>query len=268
MAAQNGYRHLDTVRIVWAPWNIHQTLIHTLELLGLRIQSTDHHRVQEGLEESLKKLDCEYIDLYLMHWPQAVLNDKVIREDEHPTYVNTWKEMEKLLDTGKVKSIGVSNFSIKTLEVLLPQCTIIPATNQVELHPCLPQFGLKEYCDSKGILLTAYSPFGQGNPLFFKDPDFIAVAENHKATVAQVAVSWAVQRGTVPIPKSANVERMKANITLIKLTPEEMQTINDIHKKPGMHRSLLAYHASDGTFFDWTYEQLGWPMSVGGFVTA
>ncbi|THG95126.1 hypothetical protein EW026_g6467 [Hermanssonia centrifuga] len=176
--------------------------------------------------------------------------------------------MEKLLDTGKVKSIGVSNFSIKTLEVLLPQCTIIPATNQVELHPCLPQFGLKEYCDSKGILLTAYSPFGQGNPLFFKDPDFIAVAENHKATVAQVAVSWAVQRGTVPIPKSANVERMKANITLIKLKPEEMQTINDIHKKPGMHRSLLAYHASDGTFFDWTYEQLGWPMSVGGFVTA
>ncbi|PSS06486.1 hypothetical protein PHLCEN_2v3715 [Hermanssonia centrifuga] len=206
-------------------------------------------------------MDCEYIDLYLMHWPQAQIGDRVLKEDEHPTFVDTWKDMEKLLETGKVKSIGVSNFSIKTLEILLPHCSVIPATNQVQLHPCLPQFELKEYCESKGILLTAYSPFGQNNQLFFKDADIIRIAESHNASVAQVAVAWAVQRGTIVIPKSANVDRMKANITLIQLTSEEMDAINNIHKKPGMHRSLLTeYFAADHTIFGWSLEQLGWSM--------
>jgi hypothetical protein len=87
-------------------------------------------------------------------------NSRYLESDESPTFVETYKEMEKLLDTGKVKSIGVSNFSIKTLSVLLPECKIVPAVNQVEMHPCLPQEELKALCEAKGILLTAYSPFG------------------------------------------------------------------------------------------------------------
>ncbi len=79
---------------------------------------------------------------------------------ESPTYVETWRDMEKLLGTGKVRSIGVSNFSVALLEVLLKETTVVPATNQVEMHPCLPSFELKKYCDEKGIILIAYSPLG------------------------------------------------------------------------------------------------------------
>lgn len=85
---------------------------------------------------------------------------RVLRPDESPTLIETYKEMEKLLETGKVKSIGVSNFSIKTLSELLPHVKVVPVTNQVEMHPCLPQEDLKAFCEEKGILLTAYSPLG------------------------------------------------------------------------------------------------------------
>ncbi|EKM52965.1 uncharacterized protein PHACADRAFT_197396 [Phanerochaete carnosa HHB-10118-sp] len=174
--------------------------------------------------------------------------------------------MEKLLDTGKVRAIGVSNFSIKNLEILLKHAKVAPANNQVEIHPYLPQHALQKYCDEKGILLSAYSPLGQGNPMFFSDPDFARIAESHDATPAQISISWLVQRGTPPIVKSANVERMKKNITLVKLSPGEMEVIDNIHRKPGAHRSLMTYHRPDGTASMWTYEQLGWPMTVGGLV--
>lgn len=135
---------------------------------------------------------------------------------------------------GKVRSIGVSNFSIQNLEILLPNASVVPAVNQVEVNPCLPQFELQKYCQEKGILLTAYSPLGkaalinvysvpqlkllrdtgQGNPVFFTDPDFMSIMENNQATAAQITMSWLVQRGVPPVAKSANVDRMKKNITV------------------------------------------------------
>ncbi|KAJ3554935.1 hypothetical protein NM688_g2846 [Phlebia brevispora] len=216
--------------------------------LTTKLWNTSHQRVREAFEESFAALNCEYINLYLMHWPQAEVDGRVLDASEHPTFIDTWKEMEKLLENGKVKSIGVSNFSIKHLETLLPHCKVIPVTNQVELHPCLPETALKEYCEAKGIILTAYSPFdemqdrswqshiipytGQSNSLFFKDPDFVRVADAHGANVGQLAISWAVQRGTAVMPKSANTERMKINIKLVRLSLEDMETIDNIHRKP------------------------------------
>lgn len=119
--------------------------------------------------------------------------------------------------TGKVKSIGVSNFSIKTLDILLPHCSIIPATNQVELHPSLPQFKLKEYCESRGILLTAYSSLGGQASDTLKRPFldhavFKKLANELGCTVGQVALSWGVQRGTAVLLKSESEERLKANL--------------------------------------------------------
>lgn len=90
-----------------------------------------------------------------------------LEPEESPTIIDVWKDMEKVFASGKIRTLGVSNFSIKTLEQLLPHCTVLPAVNQVELHPCLPQNDLKEYCESKGILLTAYSPLGT-SMLFFE----------------------------------------------------------------------------------------------------
>ena len=129
--------------------------------LTTKLPNHHHHKVAESLQESLDKLGLKYVDLYLMHWPQAYTEDnKMIPYGESPTYVEAWRDMEKLLGTGKVRSIGVSNFSVALLEVLLKETTIVPATNQVEMHPCLPSFELKKYCDEKGIVLTAYSPLG------------------------------------------------------------------------------------------------------------
>jgi len=269
-AIKNGYRHLDTAvgysneELVGKA--IRESGIPRNEIyLTTKLPSKHHHCVRESFEESLKKLNCEYIDLYLMHWPFAEVDGRSLSPEVHPTFVDTWKEMEKLLDTGKVKSIGVSNFSIKTLTELLAHAKVVPATNQVEINPCLPQFELQKFCEEKGILITAYSPFGQSNPLFFDDPDLKQIAERRGVTVPQLTISWIVQRGIITIPKSQNPERMKTNITLLKLTPEEMQAFDELHKKPGMHRSLLPYHNPDNTVLGWTYEQLGWPMTTGGF---
>ena len=117
-----------------------------------------------------------------------------------------------------MKSIGVSNFSKTNLEKLLPHCKVYPVTNQIEVHPCYPQDELIEYCTSKNIVVTAYSPFGQQKRVFFEDEDFINIAKAHNADLGQVAVAWALQRNTVVIPKSADPERMKKNIT-VRLKP-------------------------------------------------
>lgn len=126
---------------------------------GLYPHSDDKHGdVQKGFQQSLDELNVEYIDLWLMHWPMAKNPEtsKHYSASEGPTFVETWRQMEKMLESGKVKAIGVSNFSRKNLEVLLKEAKVVPAVNQVECHPYLPQNGLAEYCASKGIVLTAY----------------------------------------------------------------------------------------------------------------
>nr|GAT57804.1 aldo-keto reductase [Mycena chlorophos] len=191
---------------------------------------------------------------------------RVYSPDEEPTILQTWAEMEQLLETGRVRSIGVSNFSIKTLDILLPHCKVVPVTNQVELHPCHPQNDLKAYCDAKGILLTAYSPLGRST-IFFEDPTIQKLAEKNNCTTAQIVLSWGVQRGTSVVPKSENPERLLANITLVKLSDEDFATVDNLHKTPGMHKSLLVFDdKKDGTVFGWTYDQLGWNLKVGGHV--
>ncbi|KAF7375874.1 Aldo-keto reductase [Mycena sanguinolenta] len=264
-AIKAGYRHFDT-----APgYGNEQQVGDAIRDSGIsrsefyittKLANGDHHRVREAFEESLKRLDMEYIDLYLLHWPQASAGDidfsqinapnMALPPDEHPTFVETWKEIEKLLGTGKVRSIGVSNFSIKTLEELLPQCSVVPATNQVELHPCLPQDDLKAYCASKGILLTAYSPLGRSKSFF---------GEQH--LICDLAA-----KGTVIVPKSENESRIQANIQLLKLSEEDMHEVDVFHSKPGMHKSLVPFHADDGSVYGWKYEWLGWNMTKGGVV--
>lgn len=175
----------------------------------------------EAFERSLKALDIEYIDLYLMHWPQATVDGKTLQPEDHPTNHETWAEMTKLLATDKVRALGVSNFGVPLLESLLKTTTIVPAVNQVELHPCFPRLKLQDYCEKNGILLTAYSPIGQPQPgsvsPLLTDEDVVRIAKKHGATEGQVALSWGVQKGIVVVPKSENLERMKNNITVISL---------------------------------------------------
>ncbi|KAF4598125.1 hypothetical protein EYR38_006521 [Pleurotus pulmonarius] len=293
-ALKNGYRHFDTASGYGksndaskvGTYNIDPVPLGNEKEVGQAINASRipreeiyvttklpndaHHRVRESFEESLQNLQCGYVDLYLMHWPFAVVTDssgrtRTLRPDEHPTFIETWKEMEKLLDTGKVKTIGVSNFSVKTLTELLPHCTVTPATNQVELHPCLPQAELKVFCEEKGILLTAYTPLGRSKVLL-EHETVGDIAKSLNVTPAQVLLSWSVQRGIIVVPKSEDDQRMQDNIKLVNLSDEAIERINKIHGEPGMHRSLLKYHSPEGGAFGWSYEDFGWNMVTGGII--
>jgi len=211
-----------------------------------------------------------------MHWPQATpaSGAKPFQPEESPTIVETWKEMEKLLQSGKVRSIGVSNFSIKLLRQVIDQCNIVPAVNQVEMHPCLPRADLKSFCDEKKIILTAYSPLGKPSdtatsetlPSLLENDIIADIASKLGVTPSQVLLSWNAQRGSCVIPKSEREARLKANLTLVKIAEGDIRLIDNMHTYPSMHRSLLPLHHWNGRgIFGWTYEQLGWDMVAEGF---
>ncbi|KAH7100510.1 Aldo/keto reductase [Auriculariales sp. MPI-PUGE-AT-0066] len=263
-----------------------------------KMRKMHHHRVQEGFDESLKALGLDYVDLYLMHWPVASVDGYVLQPDESPTIADTWRDMEALLTTGRCKAIGVSNFSIPLLEELLKHASVVPAANQVELHPCLPQTQLVDWCKEQGIHVTAYTSLGRpgGRPekggelgvhlrnhpcscalvalpapdVFFAGNPLQPIADKYDASVGQVLLSWAVARGVSVIPKSESEERLKQNMMLISLSKKDTRFLNDWHKRPGMHRSLCPYHVLEPfpNVMGWTYEQLGWKgMGPGGIIS-
>jgi len=189
-----------------------------------------HKRVEEGIESSLKSLGVDYVDLYLMHWPSST--DPTDLKKHYPdwNFIDTWRELQKIPASGRAKNIGVSNFGIKNLEKLLndPSCKIVPAVNQIELHPNNPSPKLVAYNTSKGIHSTGYSCLGStGSPLY-KDQNLLKLAENKGKTVQQVLLMWGLQHGWSVIPKTVNKERIIANFQLDdwSLTEEEIKTID------------------------------------------
>lgn len=142
------------------------------------------------------------------------------------SHITTWKSMEKLVGTGKVKAIGVSNYSVQYLEELLPQATVIPAANQIENHPSLPQQEIVDYCAKKGIHITAYSPLGStGSPLITAEP-IVAVAEKRGVSPASVLLSWHIARGSSVLAKSVTPSRIESNrADLIDLDAEDIAII-------------------------------------------
>jgi glycerol 2-dehydrogenase (NADP+) len=191
-----------------------------------------HHRVEEGITSSLKSLDMDYVDLYLVHWPSSTDPDDLKKHLENWDFLKTWQEMQKLPASGRVKNIGVSNFAIKNLEKLLndSSCKTVPAVNQVELHPNNPSPKLIEYCKEKGIHATAYSCLGSTNSPLAKDQTLIKLAEAKGKTPAQVLLMWGLQRNTSVIPKSVTAGRIEANFQLDgwSLTDEEMKKLDGL----------------------------------------
>ncbi|KAJ3144512.1 hypothetical protein HDU89_008194 [Geranomyces variabilis] len=205
-----------------------------------KLWNTSHAKseVAKALDHTLKNLALEYVDLYLIHWPIAFAPggseltpkgaDGKVALDATPI-IDTWREMEKLVDAGKAKHIGVSNFTESMLADLLPQTRIRPAVNQVELHVFLPQPRLLEYCRKENIVVTAYSPLGSGKePSPLKDETVVKIAKAHGKDAGQILVSWAVQRGTVVLPKSVKADRIRSNREIVKLTDDEMRELNAI----------------------------------------
>jgi glycerol 2-dehydrogenase (NADP+) len=187
---------------------------------------------------SLKSLGLDYVDAYLMHWPIAMNpNGNHEKFPKHAdgsrdlvldrSHVDTWLDMEKLLATGKAKSIGVCNYSAHYLNVLLSdkRVKVVPAINQIENHPELPQQEVVDLCREKGIHVTAYSPLGStGSPLM-KNPDIAKVAEKHGVQPANVLLSWHVACGRSVLAKSVNPSRIEQNSKITALDQEDLKAL-------------------------------------------
>ncbi|KAL2758380.1 hypothetical protein ACRALDRAFT_2100206 [Sodiomyces alcalophilus JCM 7366] len=200
---------------------------------------TSDERVKLGLEKSLKALGLDYVDLFLVHWPVAMNSEG--NHDRFPTlpdgsrdiihshsHTDTWKSMEKLLDTGKVKAIGVCNYSKRYLEQLFASNPkVIPAVNQIENHPSLPQDEIVELCKEKGIHVMAYSPFGStGGPLFTAEP-VVKIAQKHSVSPSTILLSYHQTRGSTVLAKSTSPDRIKANLQTVALDAEDTKLLTD-----------------------------------------
>ncbi|KAF9148710.1 hypothetical protein BG015_009550 [Linnemannia schmuckeri] len=251
VALDAGYRHIDAA---WIYGNekevgeaIRESNIPREELFVTTKLWNNSHRSEDvlpALEASLKNLGLEYVDLYLMHWPVAfksgstpVARDeagKLIFEDVDIT--TTYQAMEKLVETGKTKAIGVSNYSIKNLEKILAVAKIVPAVNQVELHPENPQWELLDFCKSKGIHVTAYSPLGSTDSPLIKRDEIAKIAEKHNTQNANVLIAWGQQRGTSVIPKSVTESRIISNFKDIELDQEDLAALKALTEGKAPHR--------------------------------
>jgi len=259
-ALSMGYKHIDAAYCYGNEDEVGQG-INDAFLSGVRrsdifvtskLWCTYHSRPEVGLDKSLKSLKLDYVDLFLMHWPVAMNPEG--NDDRFPklpdgsrdlikswSHIDTWLGMEKLLKTGKVKAIGVCNYSLRYLEELLPKVNIIPAVNQIENHPSLPQQEIVNFCNSKGIHITAYSPLGStGSPMLTEKP-IVEVAQKRKISPAQVLLSYHLARGSSVLAKSITPARIKANLNLVELDSDDMAILNAYSEELTKNGKLVRY---------------------------
>lgn len=224
-AIKAGYRSIDTAAFYKNEESVGKAMkesgVPREELfITTKVWNTDqgYDSTLAAFHESLKKLDLEYIDLYLIHWP--------VKEK----YKETWKALETLYKEGKARAIGVCNFQIHHLEDLLSEAEIVPMVNQVECHPRLTQKELLRYCQEHQIQLEAWSPLGRGRML--DEPILKELAEKYKKTVAQIILRWNLQCGIVTIPKSVKKHRILENADIFdfELSPEDMDVIDAMNR--------------------------------------
>lgn len=274
-ALRAGYRHIDTAALYGNEQAVGKAIrdsnVARSEIfLTTKLPNKAHGTVLETFETSLISLGADYVDLYLMHWPQAKdENDEWVPKGQDPTFVQTWKDMEKLLEGGKVRSIGVSNFSTKNLDILLKEASVVPAVNQVEANTYHPQTSLSAYCAEKNIHLTAYCPLGQplpgvGSPVL-NDPLLIKLGDKYGKTPAAILLSWHLQRGNwSAVPKSANPKRMRDNADVVDLDQADFDALSNLHKEEGKLLVSCSYNQGDiyktKHIYGWSLEDMGWEI--------
>ncbi|OBB32002.1 oxidoreductase [Mycolicibacterium peregrinum] len=215
-ALQAGYRHIDTAAAYRNEAETGRGLVDSGVpredvFLVTKLWNSDqgYDSTLAAFDASLERLGVDYLDLYLIHWPVPANN----------AYVDTFKAFAHLRDQGRIRSLGVSNFAPEHLNVLIDATGIVPAVNQIELHPLLPQRELREVHARLGIATEAWSPLGQGSLL--TDPVIAGIAERHGKTPAQVLIRWHIHLGNIVIPKSVNPERIVSNFDVFDFDLEE-----------------------------------------------
>ena len=204
-ALRDGYRLIDTAAIYGNEEGVGEAIrvsdVPRDEVfLTTKLWNPDHGRAADGLDESLARLGVSWVDLYLIHWPTP-------RQDR---YVEAFRTMVELQKAGKARSIGVSNFTKENLQRLFDEVGVVPAVNQIELHPQLPQEELRAFHAEHGIVTESWSPLGQGKLL--TNERLVEIGQKHGKTPAQVVLRWHLDLGLVTIPKSVTPSRIKENL--------------------------------------------------------
>ncbi len=258
-AIRLGYRHIDCASVYMNEKEIGKAINEAIAagyctreelFITSKVWNDAHHRVVESCEQSLSDLGLDYVDLYLVHWPfpnyhapgcdgDARNPDSVPFNAEN--YLKTWKDMETLYKNGKAKAIGTSNMTIPKFEAVLSKMEILPAVNEMEMHPCFQQEELFQYCVAQDMVPIGYSPIGSparperdrtaDDAVDIEHPVVQKIAKRLNVHPAVVCIKWAAQRGQVPIPFSTNPRNYMSNLAAVTkdpLTDEEMEAIKTV----------------------------------------
>jgi len=277
-ALKVGYRHIDCAAVYGNEKEVGEALKEVFDegtisrhdiWITSKLWNTNHKKedVKPALELTLKDLQLDYIDLYLIHWPVAFRpglegfpssNDDFLSLDEVPIQ-ETWEAMVQLKNQGLIRHIGVSNFSKKKLEELMSNSDVIPEMNQIELHPYLHQDDLVDFCHKHGINVTAFSPLGSqdrieamkadNEPSLLENKVVTAIAKKHDASPAQILIKFHLERHVATIPKSTNKERIQENLESQKLNLDE-DDLKDLKSIDDHYRYVNGkfFETSDGKY--------------------
>lgn len=226
-ALETGYRHIDTAEMYGNEKQVGEAIresgINRSDIFVTSKLNNGFHAREDALrafDQTLADLDFEYLDLFLVHWPLPTVSD----------YVSTWKAMEEIHSSGRVRSIGVSNFQPQHLQRVLDETGTVPSVNQIEVHPYMTQNDVRAYNEKQGITTEAWSPIAQGKVL---DDDVLKdIASRQGKTPAQVTLRWHIQRGDVVFPKSVTRSRVEENFNIFdfELSGEDMQAITGLNR--------------------------------------
>lgn len=228
VALEAGYRMIDTAAIYGNETGVGRAVkasgLPREELFITTKLWNAHHAYDDAtraFERSLATLDCDYIDLYLIHWPLPM----------EGRFTEAWRALEAIYRSGRTRAIGVSNFKPHHLDELLAQAQVVPMVNQIELHPMLQQEETRAFCAERDMLVESYSPLMQGGEAL-RHPVIAELAQRHQRTPAQIILRWHLQCGLIVIPKSVTPERIRENIALFdfSLSDDEMRAIRQLDR--------------------------------------
>jgi len=231
-ALKAGYRHIDTA----AAYGNEGFIKEALEKEKIKREdvfiTSKLHAAKKGydvaiaeFDQTIKNLGVDYLDLYLIHAPKPWGDTS--GKDFMPDNIESWKAMEKLYKEGKIKAIGVSNFSIEDLKTLIAATEIKPMVNQIHLHIGSPNKELSEFCKREGILVEAYSPLATGK--IFSNEEIAKIAKKYNVSIAQLCIRWVIQKDMLPLPKSTHKDRINENINIdFEISKEDMDYLSNL----------------------------------------